>query len=386
LAVRIAPLSKKVASHHPLAERTARILISLVFLGVGLAIGYAYVKSIGAIIAARRWRPTTCEIQSSRVYATSGVDQAYGIAVRYRYEAEGHSFTGNRSRLANILTHNRSAIDAEVAPLAPGAKVECWYNPARLHESVIDRGLRDDNILMALFPVLVIGVGAGGLAVGVFGQRAKAPISRLAHSGMAKRISRRIPTQLKPKRTRGARVAELLALSLGWAVFALFWVRNSETGGLTNIFALVMLGVIGVSLVGKTVKHTLALSNPRVALAVDSPSVTLGDELRIDWTVDGKLDQVERLSIVLEGREEITYRQGKRTETETNRFAAIAVMTEAAPDIAPAGSARITIPGSTMHSFDGKANKVIWVLRVRGSVTNWPDIDDAFPLTLLPAR
>ena len=37
-----------------------------------------------------------------------------------------------------------------------------------------------------------------------------------------------------------------------------------------------------------------------------------------------------------------------------------------------------------MHSFDATHNKVVWVIRVRGEVHNWPNSDDVFPLTVAP--
>ena len=117
---------------------------------------------------------------------------------------------------------------------------------------------------------------------------------------------------------------------------------------------------------------------------MNSPVVALGDELRVDWSMKGRLAKLTRFSITLEGREEATYSRGTDRTTDTNVFATISLANQIPPNIADAGSSKVTIPADTMHSFDATHNKVVWVVRVRGEVRNWPDSDDEFPLAVAP--
>jgi hypothetical protein len=37
-----------------------------------------------------------------------------------------------------------------------------------------------------------------------------------------------------------------------------------------------------------------------------------------------------------------------------------------------------------MHSFSATHNQIVWTLEVKGEIQRWPDVDDAFPITILP--
>jgi len=142
--------------------------------------------------------------------------------------------------------------------------------------------------------------------------------------------------------------------------------------------------LVGIGLVGLAIYQALQLSNPRPNVTVNKSVVALGDELRVDWSVTGRLAKLTRFSITLEGREEATYTRGTDRTTDTSVFATITLANQSPPNIAAAGSAKVTIPADSMHSFDATHNKIVWVVRVRGEVRNWPDSDDEFPLAVAP--
>jgi hypothetical protein len=119
-------------------------------------------------------------------------------------------------------------------------------------------------------------------------------------------------------------------------------------------------------------------------VTVSKAIVALGDELRVDWSMEGRLEKLRRFTITLEAREEATDIRGTDRTTHTNVFAAITLVNQISPGIAGVGSARVMIPADTMHSFDATHNKVVWLVRVRGEAPNWPDSDDEFPLTVAP--
>lgn len=50
------------------------------------------------------------------------------------------------------------------------------------------------------------------------------------------------------------------------------------------------------------------------------------------------------------------------------------------------GSAQVTIPTDVMHTFEASHNKITWHLVVGGDIPRWPDVNDEYPLRLLPMR
>ena len=142
--------------------------------------------------------------------------------------------------------------------------------------------------------------------------------------------------------------------------------------------------LVGILLVALAIRQALQLSNPRPSLTVNNAIVALGDELRVDWSMEGRVEKLTRFSITLEAREQATYTRGTDRVTDTNVFATIPLANHVSPQIAGTGSARVRIPVGTMHSFDATNNKVLWLVRVRGEVPHWPDSDDEFPITVAP--
>ena len=47
------------------------------------------------------------------------------------------------------------------------------------------------------------------------------------------------------------------------------------------------------------------------------------------------------------------------------------------------GSAELTVPTGTMHSFDATSNKIAWTLKIAGDIPKWPDIDDDYDFYVL---
>jgi len=49
-----------------------------------------------------------------------------------------------------------------------------------------------------------------------------------------------------------------------------------------------------------------------------------------------------------------------------------------------AGHRQIQIPADFMHSFDAPHNKILWSLHLKGEIPRWPDLDEEYPLEILP--
>jgi hypothetical protein len=72
--------------------------------------------------------------------------------------------------------------------------------------------------------------------------------------------------------------------------------------------------------------------------------------------------------------------------TEKEVFVTITLVDTANNWEIPRGSAALSIPDDTMHSFAGTNNKVVWELKVAGKIPRWPDVDQNFPVTIHPIR
>lgn len=170
------------------------------------------------------------------------------------------------------------------------------------------------------------------------------------------------------------------------SIFVNQWLTGFRAGQQQILFTVlltpfVLAGIATVALVAYTF---LAIFNPRPIVAVSRTKIALGDPLEIFWRFSGKATSVQQLEITLDGSERATYRRGTSTYTDTERFARITLkQTDQSSEI-ESGSVTINIPATTMHSFNGTDNKVLWALRIVGKIRWWPDVEQTFPITILP--
>jgi hypothetical protein len=303
--------------------------------------------------------------------------------IEYRYQVDDRAYAGSRYQFSRGLTNTFRGKSAIVARLRPGTRTACWVDPANPAEAVIDRGLTAD-LWIGLVPLLFIVIGAGGIYFMAGGRAPRGLTSDRATKqgpGFTKAVSGAGPAALRPRTGRLAKLAGLTVVMLFWngilSVFLDQLLAPSSRGfpWFLLIF-LVPFVLVGILLIALVIGQALRLSNPRPNVTVNKAIVALGDELRVDWTLDGRVARLARFSIALEGREEATYSRGTDKVTDTNVFETMELANQIPPGIARAGSARVKIPADTMHSFTAAHNKVVWALRVRGEVPNLPDSDD----------
>jgi hypothetical protein len=355
-----------------------------VILAAGLAAGF---KSFGMpflqILSARGWRDASCEIVSSRVDGGN----TYRVDVTYRYFVDDRGYLGDRYKFALGSSAGYRWKAAIVARLAPGTRTACWVNPADPTDAVIERGLTADLWfgLMALIPIII---GGGGIRAVMANPAARPTYTKAVHGGE--------PVTLRLRFSRSAKLAIVIRVTLFWNVIVAVFVYNAESfffgqgdaEWLRPLFPIpFVLAAIGLVAI---VIHHLERSNPRLTLTVNHPIVALGEELLLNWAIEGRVEKLTRFRIAVEGRETATYPQTSNGKSQRGRstsvFATIPLADQIPPGIAGTGRARARIPADTMHSFEANFNKVFWVIRVRGGMSNWPDIDDEFPITVAPGR
>jgi len=392
----MAPITRPVSTAAPktATARAAGILLFGVFFLAGLAFFVFIVgRPLLHVVQARQWRSTSCEIISSRVHSSQDSDgSTYRVEMTYRYSFDGRTYVGNRYEFLNLSTSGYRGKAAIVARLAPGTRTPCWVNPADARESVIERGVTL-GFLFGLIPLLFILIGGAGMystAVGRLPFAAAALVATTSEETYAKAVRDAEPATLRPATGRGVKLATLVSLSVIWnafvAVFLYSVLSRGPRGGVTWFFAIFLTPFIiaGIVLVVLSFRQALEMSNPRAIVTVNRSVVALGDDLRVEWSMEGSVRRLTGMRITLEAREEATYTRGTDRVTEKNVFTTIVVANQTAPAIAGTGSATVRIPADSMHSFTARHNQVKWALRVRSEVSRWPDSDDEFPLTVAP--
>jgi hypothetical protein len=289
-----------------------------------------------------------------------------------------------------------------VARHPAGSKTVCYVNPDEPTEAVLERGFTPD-MWFGLIPLLFVLVGVGGLIFtlhlyrrnaladgAITGSRVFAigtAATARAHStrGVADRIV------LKPKYSPWAKLFLGIFVCLFWnglvSVFVgqavISW-RSGHPEWFLNIF-LTPFVAVGLWLVGAVFYYFLALFNPRPRLTVTPGAVRLGDTLEVQWNLTGRTGVLQNLRLHLEGREEATSSGGENSNTARCVFANLEIASVTTPREMQSGEARVTIPARLVPTFAGRNNKIIWAIHVHGQIARWPDVDEEFPVTVLPS-
>jgi hypothetical protein len=375
--------------------RAAVFLFFGVFFAMGAAFGIGFFgKPLLHMLSARHWRSAPCEIISSSVHTNHGSNgPTYRVDVTYRYFVDDRGYVGDRYQFGGWSSSGYRGKAAIVALLGPGTRTECWVNPANPGDAVIERGLTAE-VWFGLIPLLFTIIGGAGMYFAAFGRGRFSGLTSSKPTTTGATYTRAVhgagSATLRSRYSRGARLAGFIAVALVWNgilsvfLYDLFSPSRPRSFHWFLLVFLIPFTLVGIGLVVLVIRQALRLFNPRPNVTVSKSIVALGTELRVDWSIEGRVEKLTRCSITLEAREEATYSRGTDRITDTNVFATIRLANQIPPEIAAAGSARVTIPADTMHSFDAKYNKVVWVVRVRGEVPNWPDSDDEFPVTVAP--
>jgi len=383
------------SSRKPLADRAKNkqlgpgclrlFFLPFFLVGAGMLYGFA-IRPALQILDSHRWTQTPCVIESSEVRAHSGDSTTYSVELRYQYFFDGRSYTSERYHFSSTTSSSgRKAKQEVVDRYPPGTETYCFVNPKAPHEAVIDRAWQWDLLILGGFASIFALVGGLGILFAGRLSHSKDPVATIQknepHSGG--------PAVLKPKYTPVAKFVGILIGAFVWNAFVgvFVYLVFFHDDGRAPLFAKIIVGLfalIGVLLVFGAFSSFLALFNPRIRLTAQTTTVPLGGEFQFTWVVSGRNGMLRKLRVVFEGREEATYRRGTSTSTDTQVFAEIPIFETSEREFLAQGSARVIVPPRLMHTFESSNNKVLWRLRVRGEIPRWPDVDDEYPITVLP--
>jgi hypothetical protein len=322
----------------------------------------------------------------------------YSVDVLYEYEYGGRTY---RSRRYEFLGGSSSGYEGKAAIVArypPGSRTVCRVNPGDPTEAVLHRGFTK-TYLVALVPLLFMAVGGGGAILALrHAGKATVPGAMAARSTSAPAYAARVLAgksgEMKPAASPAAKFGCMVGVALFWngivSIFVWQVVKGWRAGGGLGCEALFLLPfvAIGLVLIGSVFHSFLAIFNPRPKLEISSRAIPVGGSATVTWSFTGNVSRIDTLKLTLLGVEEAQYRRGTSTYTDRETFAEIPIY-ESAPGAGVGigtGTARISVPADTMHTFEASHNKVIWKLTLVGSIAKWPDVSEEFPIAVLPSR
>ncbi|MFH1731032.1 MAG: DUF3592 domain-containing protein, partial [Planctomycetota bacterium] len=310
-----------------------------IFFAVGIGVFYAmFLRPMMKIEHAKGWPEVPCTVISSRVQSHEGDDSTtYSVDIFYSYTFDGHEYKSNRYSFMTASSSGYEGKKAVIVAHPKGRKTVCYVNPDDPAEAVLERGYTAD-MWFGLIPLVFVAVGAGGIFFTVrshLRKKAKAErpdVAAHAHTGA---IDREVPTgpvTLKPKHSPLGKLIGVTAFALVWnglvSVFVWQVIKGWRTGQGEWFLTLFMIPfvLVGLGAIGGIVYYVLALFNPRPRLTLSSDAVPLGGAAELQWEFSGQVSRIGKFEILLEGREEATYRRGTDTVTDKNVFATLHIV------------------------------------------------------------
>lgn len=382
--------------------RAAPMIFGLIFtlLGAAFLIPF-FILPMQRSLAAKRWVRTPCVIEYSRVRRHTGDKggSTYSVDVLYRYRFKGKTYHSNRYSFLTGSSSGRGAKQHVVDSYRPRQRARCWVNPDDPYQAVLTRKMTSD-IYFGLIPAVFIVIGLG---ITFASWRSRNRIINPTPTNADDEDNR--PDWLPDHKGDGTTPVVLHSFSAAGKITVLALIALIWNGSVGFIFSDVARGyrrgdmdigmalfsipfvLVGVGVVGAIIYQLLALRNPRPILTVANDAVPPGDALDVAWDFIGRVERIRACRIELVGYEEVRYAAGKNsTKTQYRDFLTLTLLDTTDPQQIRHGAASVTIPPGAMHSFDAPNNKIIWELRVHGSIPRWPDVKQTFTVVVLPPQ
>ncbi|MBC7807879.1 MAG: hypothetical protein H7145_17240 [Akkermansiaceae bacterium] len=160
--------------------------------------------------------------------------------------------------------------------------------------------------------------------------------------------------------------------------------------GFSALFVVPFLAV-GIGMIAWGMAPTIRawkITPPDIQVSRDAVRLGESFDFRYNQVLKDRLD-VDSAKAVFLMRETATYRRGTDTYTETHE---IPVETkEIRGGTYTSGeqldlSHRFTVPLDGMHTFIASNNRIEWLIKVKVSIARWPDVDEAYPILVLPEQ
>lgn len=147
----------------------ALFLLPFVVIGLSMLL-FGIGPKVVDWVRAQQWQATPAVVESAATLRELGAEggATYGVEVRYRYEVDGKVYFGHRASLHdgsdNVSLFQQQLGERLEAAQRSGTSVQVWVNPAQPAESVADRSLRLDLLVLQL----VVALGFSGFGMGMW--------------------------------------------------------------------------------------------------------------------------------------------------------------------------------------------------------------------------
>ena len=300
-----------------------------------------------------------------------------------------------------------------------GKQYTCWYHPSDPDVVVLVRGYSWWIWLIFVVPVSFMIIGGGGVIYRVFhwgksAERRAALVQRVQDrdlfntNGRSRRKFPNIPDDSDITNSPGTKLKFRLPISTspGWALFGilmacLFW------NGIVSIFVAIAVGghlqgepdwfltlfivpfaLVGIVLLVLFIRQLLVTTGigPTLVEISDHP-LHPGDPCELFVSQSGRL-AVNSLEVLLVCEEEVTYRQGTDTRTETHEVHRHQMFRREGFEIRHGmpfeAECALQVPAGVMHSFKADHSQINWKVVVQGDVAGWPDYKRSFRVIVCP--
>ena len=341
---------------------------------------------------AKSWIEVPCEILQSYVRSHDSDDgTTYSVYILYSYSFLDKTYKSDRYSFLEGSSSGYADKQAVVDRYKVGNKSRCFVNPKNYEEAVIRRETSGELWfgLLGLVFVIVGIVLPGGMLL----EHKKKEKKQELMDSMDPISSG--PVTLKRKQSKIGTLIFLVIFSVIWN--SITWAfLVPETGllsqrsvdiGMTLFAGIFVLAGAGVSF---AVVHTiLSLFNPSPVLVLDKMVIPVGGLTNLGWSIARGKRPLESLVITVTASEECmvpsTGKKG-RSSKKTIPFYADELIATMDPHEIYRGDVEIEIPVTAMHSFESDSVKIIWQINVKASIPKWPDINDAYEITVIPAE
>ncbi|MEM1108149.1 MAG: DUF3592 domain-containing protein [Planctomycetota bacterium] len=399
------------------AGRVGAVLFLSVFLFAGLGFGwFMFAKPALVLLDAQDWPSVPATVTSSDLESHSDSDgTTYKIKISFAYEVQGRRYTGDTYDAFSGMSSSGYDGKKKIVDDHPvGKQVSAYVNPKDPGQAFLYRGW-SHNIWFAGIPLLFVLIGGGGM-LGVFWSGRKAAwktknakrservgprsqdewLPKFARSderdGAIDGQARSDTNTVSPTGSRWGKLGFVVAFALIWdavvAVVVVSMLKDGVSGNVVPLLFMIPFVLVGIGCVIAVIYMLLAMSNPVVRMHFDPRVMTWGEPLRVAWSIDGRADRFDRLTVMVEGAERATYTRGTDTITDEHVFFEHTLYDAEALDrrdpLSREGEAELKLPETAMHSLDLPHNDIVWRIKVKGEIPRWPDVKDYYDFAIVP--
>lgn len=349
------------------------------------------------------WISVPCKIVSADVETSKNGSSArqYIPTVQYEYAIDEKTYASSRLWFGAPGTSDNSLAVDTLKPFEVGSESECFVDPTAPARAVLLKRYNPVTGFGVIISMIALGLGVMMLISHIVylvmligGGSSSQSASELNFEKAMENPTCPIesgepdePLIVKASESRVGVAIGLWLLGMFWN--GITWIVIFAIGQPRDWFPYLFMGLfalIGLAIFVFAFYSTLQIFNPLPILVCSQRDLYPGSEFELSWMFRGNPKRIQQLNIVLEGIEEVKYRQGTSTRTEKATFFRQDIVNSSDPNQIAQGFQLVNIPNSTMHSFKSTNNSFTWQISAKGKIAFWPDISDRFEIVLLAPK